>query len=63
MYSVAFENMLKYSVTIKIKPYLNETIKLEEQRFEYDELKNEDELRKGKTFDELVELLESFQTE
>lgn len=63
MYSVAFENMLKYSVTIKIKPYLNETIKLEEQRFEYDELKNEDELRKGKTFDELVELLESFQKE
>lgn len=63
MYNVAFVNKLKYSVTIKIKPYLNETIKLEEQRFEYDELENEDELRKGKTFDELVQLLESFQTE
>lgn len=63
MYSVGFENMLTYIVTIKIKPYLNETIKLEEQRFEYSELEKEDELRKGKTFDELVELLETFQTE
>lgn len=63
MYSVSFANMITYSVTIKIKPYLNKTIKLEEQRFEYDELENEDELRKGKTFDELVQLLESFQTE
>ncbi len=61
MYSVRLENMPTYSVTIKIKPYLNKFIELAEQRFDYEELKNVDELRKGKTLDEIIELLESFQ--
>lgn len=61
MYSVRIEDMPTYSVTIKIKPYFNKTIELAEQRFDYEELENEAELREGKTFDEIVEILESYQ--
>lgn len=63
MYNVWLEKMQAYSIDIKIKPYLNEAIELAEQRFHYEELENEEELKKGKTFDEIVQLLESFQTE
>lgn len=63
MYSVWLENMQAYSIEIKIKPYLNEVIELAEQRFRYEELEDEEELRKGKTFDEIIQLLESYQTE
>lgn len=63
MYSVLLENMQAYSIEIKIKPYLNEVIELAEQRFKYEELEDEEKLRKGKTLDEIVQLLESYQTE
>lgn len=62
MYSVSFINKLTYSVTIKIKPYLNGTIELAEQRFDYEKVEREDELREGKTLDEVIKLLQSFQT-
>ena len=62
-YSVRLDDVKYYKTTIKVKPYLNNTIKMEEREFCYAELENEEELRKGKTLDEIIELLESFQTE
>lgn len=57
-YSVRLDDVKYYKTTIKVKPYLNNTIKMEEREFCYAELENEAELRKGKTLDEIIELLE-----
>ncbi len=62
-YSVRLDNVKYYKTTIKVKPYFNNTIEMAEREFCYAELENEEELRKGKTLDEIIELLESFQTE
>ncbi len=63
LYSVRFDNVKYYKTTIKVKPYLNNVIEMAERKFCYSELENEAELRKGKTLDEIIDLIESFETE
>lgn len=62
-YSVRLDGVKYYKTTIKVKPYFNNSIEMQEREFCYAELENEEELRKGKTLDEIIELLESLQTE
>lgn len=63
MYRVQLDDIQEYSIDILIKPYFKETFELVSRHFQYEELENEEELRKGKNFDEIVQLLESYQTE
>lgn len=58
MYRIGLYDVKYFVRTVKIKPYYNNSIKLEEVEFEYIEIENEEELRKGKTLNELFEMLQ-----
>ena len=58
MYRIGLYDVKYFKKTVKIKPYYNNSIELAEVEFEYIEIENEEELRKGKTLDELFEMLQ-----
>lgn len=61
-YNVRLQYVKYYKTTIKVKPYLSKTIEIAEKEFCYSEIENEEELRKGKTLDEIIELLDLLQS-